>query len=191
MFSKWTLPTRTDITTDETPCTTPWRRLFDVFVLFYFFPSCRSFGNPSFDTVRNRFAIFRVSNFRREPSGPREIRFRHDPRDLNLVIPGPLSTTLNPAYCGSKRCRVRLPTGWWAFAARSWTTWARTVRRSDNCWTAVFRARPLRSCARTPCPAITRNRRKINDITPLETDRSALFDLEKKSVTAVVVVGVV
>lgn len=59
---------------------------------------------------------------------------------------------LIPAYYGSKHCRVRLLTAWWASSARNWTAWARTVRRSDNCWIAVFRARLPRSCARTPSP---------------------------------------
>lgn len=56
------------------------------------------------------------------------------------------------AYYGSKHCRVRLLTAWWASSARNWTAWARTVRRLDNCWIAVFRARLPHSCARTPSP---------------------------------------
>jgi len=59
---------------------------------------------------------------------------------------------LAPSYCGSTRCRVWLPTAWWVSAVQSWTTWVRTVRRSGNCWIAVYRARPPRSCVKTPCP---------------------------------------
>lgn len=74
---------------------------------------------------------------------------------LYLIILRPLSKFLTPAYYGSKHYRARLPTVWWVYAAQSWTTWVRTVRRLGNYLTAIFRARPPHSYVRTPCPTTT------------------------------------